>query len=257
MCDMRQYGLVGYPLEHSFSPAWFAEKFAREHVGDASYSLFPVPDIDALPALIAANPDLHGFNVTTPHKERVIPLLHSLDPVAAAVGAVNCVTVGADGLLTGYNTDAPALRAELLGLIGTERPTALILGSGGASKAVAYTLRELGIDYSVVSRTPGVGQISYSDISAETIATCRLIINATPLGTYPEISARPPIPYNHLTPMHFLFDLVYNPPLTEFLRRGAAQGAKTTNGYGMLVRQAELSWEIWTEQSTESAQHAN
>ena len=243
MDEVRRYGLVGYPLDHSFSPAWFAEKFDREKIRDASYSLFPFQDITQFPAFLTANPDLWGFNVTIPYKERIIPFLHHLDPVAAAVGAVNCVAVGADGLLTGYNTDAPAFRVELLGLVGAERPAALILGSGGASKAVAYALRELGIDHLVVSRTPGSGQISYCDLSAETVAAHRLIINTTPLGTFPDISACPPILYDNLTSRHFLFDLVYNPPLTEFMRRG--QGAKTLNGYGMLVRQAELSWEIW------------
>ncbi len=246
MGGRRQYGLIGYPLKHSFSPAWFAEKFAGGHIHDASYSLFPLADIEELPALIAAHPDLRGFNVTIPYKERIIPFLHRLDRAAAAIGAVNCVAVGADGSLTGYNTDAPAFRAELLALTGNERPAALILGSGGASKAVAYTLRELGGDHTVVSRAPEYGQIAYNSITPETIAAHRLIINATPSGMYPDVSSCPAIPYGCLTAGHFLFDLVYNPPFTEFMRRGAAQGAKTVNGYGMLAGQAELSWEIWT-----------
>ena len=248
MGGVWQYGLIGYPLGHSFSPAWFAEKFAREGIDDVSYSLFPLADITEFPAFLAAHPGLRGFNVTIPYKERIIPFLDCLDPAAAAIGAVNCVTVGADGLLTGYNTDAPAFDAELSEPIDREKPAALILGGGGASKAVSYMLRERGIDYLVVSRTPGPGHIQYSDISTETIAARRLIINATPLGTFPDVAACPPIPYNYLTPQHFLFDLVYNPPLTEFMRRGTAQGARTVNGYGMLVRQAELSWGIWNQE---------
>lgn len=246
MDGIRQYGLVGYPLGHSFSPDWFAEKFAREHIRDADYSLFPLADIAEFPALLAAHPGLRGFNVTIPYKERIIPYLHRLDPAAAAIDAVNCVAVDADGTLTGYNTDATAFRAELMSLIGAERPAALVLGSGGASKAVAYALRELGVDYTVVSRTPTPGQAAYSGITPATIAAHGLIINATPLGTHPDVSDCPPIPYDRLTPGHTLFDLVYNPPFTEFMRRGAEQGAKTVNGYGMLVRQAGLSWDIWT-----------
>ena len=242
------YGLIGWPLGHSFSARYFTEKFEAEGIGDASYELFPIGDLESgLPELLAAHTDLCGFNVTIPYKERIIPLLARLDPVARQVGAVNCVAVERDGSLTGYNTDAPAFAAELTEVLNKACSDlrACILGSGGASKAAAWALRGLGIPYIVVSRRRGAGCISYDDITPELIDSHRIIINATPLGMFPEVGGAPPIPYPYLTAQHLLFDLVYNPPVTEFMRLGADRGALVTNGYGMLVRQAELSWEVW------------
>lgn len=243
--NVAQYGLIGYPLGHSFSAAYFADKFRRERIEGVSYESFPLRTIAELPALIASRPHLRGFNVTIPYKEQVVAFLDRLDPVAAEVGAVNCVAIDGDGALTGYNTDAPAFRGELLRLIGDEKPRAVVLGTGGAAKAVEYALRTLGMDYMAVSRTPERGNMTYGDLTPAIIAAHRLIINATPLGMYPDADGLPPIPYRAITNRHYLYDLIYNPPHTEFMRMGERRGAKTANGHGMLVAQAELSWEIW------------
>lgn len=246
MDNGAQYGLIGYPLGHSFSADYFNAKFEREHITGVTYENFPLHDITGFPALIADRPRLRGFNVTIPYKERIIGFLDRLDPAAAQIGAVNCVVVGDGATLTGYNTDAPAFRCEVLDLIGDERPRALILGTGGASKAVAYTLQTLGVDYATISRTSGCGSYTYHELTPEIISDRRLIINATPLGMYPDVDVSPPIPYDALTPEHRLFDLIYNPLQTTFMQEGLRRGAKTVNGYGMLVGQAELSWKIWT-----------
>lgn len=244
MAGKRLYGLVGYPLGHSFSERYFREKFARENITDAEYRNFPLGLAEDILRLTLRHPDLRGLSVTIPHKTAVIPFLGRVDPEAAKIGAVNCIKVGRDGSMTGYNTDAAAFRESLLGLIGDDRPGALILGSGGAARAVAYVLDELGISHSVVSRS-GKGMLKYDGLTDGMIEDNRLVINATPLGTWPDTDVCPPIPYRALTPRHYLFDLVYNPAETVFMRRGAAKGARTMNGYGMLVRQAELSWTIW------------
>lgn len=240
------YGLVGWPLGHSFSAKYFAEKGIPGFV----YRNFPLRGIGELPTLLASEPALRGFNVTIPYKEAVLPYLGRLDPVAEAVGAVNCVAVERDGTLTGYNTDAPAFREELPGFIGNLRPRALVLGSGGASKAVEYALRGLGIEYTVVSRKAADGRMTYGEVAPETIAAHKLIINTTPLGMEPDTASYPPLAYAAIGAGHFMFDLVYNPPVTAFLRQGAANGAKTLNGYGMLVRQADRSLEIWQRTDT-------
>jgi len=325
-----RYGLIGYPLGHSFSERYFSEKFSAESITDCEYAAYPLESIDRLPALIASQ-RLDGFNVTIPYKQQVMPYLDVLDPEAAAVGAVNCVAVkwkktgggqtgatdaGAENgtasacaarrearspwpakaagrgyMLTGYNTDVYGFKVSLLELLGDERPRALVLGTGGASKAVEHVLRSLGIGYILVSRTrgeagenmAGVGdgtasarngqarrtgrralaqhgektvlrsqpmptaaqRITYADVTGELMASNTLIINTTPLGTHPNTEEAAPLPYQHLTAKNLLFDLVYNPPQTLFLRLGAEAGARTMNGYRMLVLQAERSWEIW------------
>lgn len=241
---MKQYGLIGFPLGHSFSEKFFREKFARERITDCEYRNFPLKSIEEVTRMIAENPDLRGFNVTIPYKQAIIPYLDSLSDEARVIGAVNCVAIRPDGM-RGYNTDAYGFEHSLLGLIGEARPDALVLGTGGASKAVCYVLERLGIRYKTVSRTASEKNTSYADLTPDIIRTHRLIVNTTPLGTFPDVDACPGIDYSALTPGHYLFDLVYNPPVTEFLRRGAAQGAATLNGYGMLVGQAEKSWEIW------------
>jgi shikimate dehydrogenase len=241
---MREFGIVGNPLGHSFSPVYFAEKFRREGIDDCSYCKFPIESIDRLPELLSGHPDLAGFNVTIPYKRQIMACLDDLSDEARQIGAVNCVKI-ADGRLIGYNTDAYGFRLSLLELTGGRRPQALILGSGGASKAVEFVLKELGIEYIIASRRSSSGLIAYTDINERLLRAYPLIINATPLGTSPDTDKAPPLPYPLLTSGNLLFDLVYNPPETKFLKLGAEQGARGVNGYQMLVAQAERSWDIW------------
>lgn len=242
---MKLYGLIGYPLGHSFSRKYFTEKFEREGISDARHENFPIESISMLPQILKDNPDLRGFSVTIPYKETIIPYLDRLDPQAAKIGAVNCVRVGGSGL-EGYNTDIHGFRSSLLQLLDGRKPSAaLILGTGGASKAVAYVLDEMGIPFRLVSRASGPGRISYGELTPAMISDTPLIINATPLGTYPSADTFPQIPYEGIGGGHFMFDLVYNPPMTEFMKRGAAQVAQVCNGYDMLVAQAEEAWRIW------------
>ncbi len=242
---MKRYGLIGYPLGHSFSQRYFTEKFEREGITECVYENFAIESVDRLDEVLERHPDLCGFNVTIPYKERIVPRLRSMAEEAEKIGAVNCVRVTPEGLF-GYNTDAHGFRTSLLKLLGGARPRrALVLGTGGASKAVKYVLAELGIPFGVVSRTAAAGDYTYENLSLETVRTHRLIVNATPLGTFPNTDACPEIPYEAIGKEHFLFDLVYNPPLTEFLRRGQMQGASVVNGYDMLVGQAEKAWSIW------------
>lgn len=240
----KTYGLIGYPLGHSFSQKYFTDKFETEGIPDTEYRNFPISSITELPGLLKDNPTLSGLNVTIPYKEQVIPYLDGIDAEAKAIGAINCIKV-CGGKLYGYNTDVYGFRNSLLELIGEERPSALILGTGGASKAVKHVLNGLGIEYKVVSRTPYKDRLTYGDIDKDIIGHYRLIVNSTPLGTYPDAETYPDIPYELLTEKHFLFDLVYNPSETEFMKRGEAHGARTMNGYDMLTGQAERAWEIW------------
>lgn len=246
---MRLYGLIGYPLSHSFSAKYFAKKFETESISDAGYSLFPLESISLLPALLQQQPYLQGFNVTIPYKVAILPYLDSISEEAAAVGAVNCVRIerNASGkILTGYNTDVYGFRNSLLPLLKSFHTHALVLGTGGAAKAVCYTLKELGIKFTLVSRSgDGVTSLNYSDLTVELINDNLLIINTTPAGTYPDTDTCPDIPYSYLGNRHILFDLVYNPAETKFLRLGREAGTTTLNGLKMLELQAEKSWEIW------------
>lgn len=217
-----------------------------ESIDDCLYSKCELESIAMLPQVIELNRNLCGFNVTIPYKEQVIQYLDSIEEQAQQIGAVNCVRI-TNGKLRGYNTDAYGFRNALLVLIGDERPSALVLGTGGASKAIAYVLNELGVDYKMVSRTAAKGRYTYSDIDQQVINSHRLIINTTPLGTFPNIDTSPQLPYECLGKGHFLFDVVYNPAVSQFLSRGAARGARTLNGHRMLIDQAEKSWEIWNE----------
>lgn len=242
---MKAYGLIGYPLTHSFSEKYFAEKFAQEGISDTSYRLFELKDIDQLPRLLAAEPELHGLNVTIPHKEAVIPFLDELEEETARIGAVNVIKI-VNGRTIGFNSDYQGFKKSLENFLGEAGPVkALVLGTGGASKAVNAALRHLQIPYKEVSRTSRDGQLTYKDISPEVLAEYHLIINTTPLGTYPATETCPELPYEALSPQHFLFDLVYNPAETVFLKKGRQAGAQTQNGYEMLVLQAEAAWEIW------------
>jgi len=241
----RLFGLVGYPLVHSFSKGYFTHRFEELHLTDCRYLNFSIPDISQFPELIAAHPDLEGLNVTIPHKESIMPYLNDLDEVARAIGAVNCIRVQ-HGKLTGYNTDAYGFEMSIKPFLENHYERALILGTGGASKAVAYVLRKWGIPFHFVSRTPqGEQEMGYDVLKAEVIHHFPLIINTTPLGTYPDIDACPYLPYEGLSERHFLYDLIYNPEETTFLHLGRLAGAKTMNGHAMLIKQAEKSWEIW------------
>ena len=267
---MRLFGLIGFPLSHSFSEQYFTEKFLREGIKDAMYRKFPITDINLLPDLIKCHPNLKGFNVTIPYKEAIIPFLDELDETAKAVGAVNCVVVS--GLrpdtrrvgdptpqLTGYNTDVYGFRQSLKPFLASHHDRALILGTGGASKAVEYVLKNIGVECVFVSRldspprragaqrdtSPGRTILSYHELNQYVMDAHKLIVNCTPVGTFPNVDAAPEIPYEFVTKDHFLYDLVYNPTETEFLKRGKAKGALTLNGMDMLKMQAEEAWRIW------------
>ncbi len=238
------YGLIGITLTHSFSPAYFKKKFAEQNI-DAFYEAFPIPYIRELPDLLEHNPDMAGFNVTIPYKEAVIPYLDEVDPVAAQIGAVNCVVI-AQGKKKGYNTDAIAFERSLNPLLTPHHTQALILGTGGSSKAVAYALEQLGIPFKKVSQNKKNDQLAYEELTPEIIAQYKLIINTTPLGMYPSMDESPFIPYDALTEHHLLYDLIYNPEETRFLVQGKQKGAATKNGFEMLQLQAEASWDLWS-----------
>jgi shikimate dehydrogenase len=242
---MRRFGLIGKNISYSFSPGYFREKFLRMGLADCRYDIFDLGEIGEFPALVSRYPDLEGLNVTIPYKEAVIPYLQELEPTAAAIGAVNTIRVTPGGL-KGFNTDVVGFRDSLRPLLRESDSAALILGTGGASKAVAHALGELGIPLRFVSRDPGPGQLSYEALGAAMLREFPIIINCTPLGTYPAVSGAPAIPYAAITPAHLLYDLIYNPEQTKFLRRGAQQGARTKNGLEMLRLQAEASWELWS-----------
>lgn len=248
---MDSYGLIGFPLEHSFSSRYFTAKFEREHI-DAEYLNFEIEQIFTLRDVILYNQHLRGLNVTIPYKEQVIPFLHALSPEAEKIGAVNVIKVERRAgdmyyyKLTGYNTDYIGFRDSLIPLLdNTLHKKALILGTGGASKAVAQALTDLAIGWRHVSRKPGEDRFSYDELSAEILSEYTLIINASPVGTFPHVDECPAIPYSSLTNHHLLYDLVYNPEETLFLKRGRAEGATTLNGKKMLHLQAEAAWNIW------------
>lgn len=236
---MRHYGLIGAHLSHSFSKNFFTVKFANEGI-DADYSLIEIDDISTIDKVIAER-ELSGFNVTIPYKESIIPYLDELSAEAEAVGAVNCVVVK-NGRKIGYNTDITGIEATIEWL---DKSNALILGTGGASKAVQYVCRKHDIPYSVVSRDKARGDYTYTDITAEIIRGHKLIINATPIGMAPNVEDAPALPYNAITDNHSVFDLIYNPAKSQLLSRAEERGATTMNGMLMLQTQAIASWHIW------------
>ncbi len=242
---MKRYGLIGARLGHSFSQRWFEAMFAREGVGDSVYGLYELDSLAGFRHWVESV-GLAGFNVTLPYKVAVMEFLDVLTPEAEAVGAVNCVAVR-NGRLIGHNTDAPAFRASLLPLLKPwhRQSPALVLGTGGAAKAVAAALRSLDIEPALVSRSPAAGQITYAE-AARRAASAFLIVNATPAGMTPRADSTPWPYLDNLSPKHLCFDLVYNPPTTRFLSEAAARGAATANGLEMLHRQAQLSWDYWT-----------
>lgn len=248
---MRLFGLIGYPLSHSFSAQYFAKKFADENIDNACYQLFPIQDVSEILQLISNNPDLSGFNITIPHKISILPFLDHITEAANSVGAVNCVKIkrGPSKIqLTGYNTDTYGFKNSLIPMLKPYHKSALILGTGGAAKAVCYTLQQMGIEYMHVSRKGSMeNTLNYNQLSKSVIGNNLLIINTTPVGMYPETDAFPEIPYEYLNNRHLLYDLVYNPAETMFMQMGRKEGATVMNGSQMLVLQAEKSWEIWNE----------
>jgi shikimate dehydrogenase len=242
---MKRYGLIGYPLSHSFSQKYFTEKFQREQIADCVYENFPLADISEFPTLIQQHADLCGLNVTIPYKEKVIPFLTEQSDVVKATGACNCIKIN-NGRLIGYNTDVIGFENSLKPLLQPYHTKALVLGTGGAAKAVHYVLNKLGIAFTEVSRTPSkAGQIAYDKIGEKEISEYLLIINTSPVGMYPKVDECPPLPYQFLTGQHYLYDLVYNPAKTLFLQKGEAHGAAVKNGHDMLIIQAEEGWTIW------------
>lgn len=254
---MRIFGLIGYPLSHSFSKKYFTGKFSQEGITDAVYEVFPLPDISALPGLLQNYPDLRGLNVTIPYKESVIAYIDKVHPSAARIGAVNVIKISKSGEKTGYNSDYFGFSQSLSGWFDTLHGEkgkarlrglkALILGTGGASKAVKITLEDLNIAYISVSRQPADGQLSYEQLTEELLQNHHLIINTTPLGMLPQTDTFPRIPYQFTGANHYFYDLVYNPEETAFMKKGKEQGAQTINGLPMLYGQAEKSWQIWNE----------
>lgn len=243
---MIKYGLIGFPLSHSFSKKYFTEKFDKEAIGDHSYELFPIEQIKLLPSLLASEPLLRGLNVTIPYKEQVLPYLDELSPVVQEIQACNCIRID-KGRLIGYNTDVIGFEQTLQRKLTTQHKKALVLGTGGAAKAVHYVLRKNGIEYLEVSRSAKAGCITYASLSKDIVSDHTLIVNTTPLGMFPQIEDAPELPYELLNEQHYLYDLVYNPAKTKFLLEGEKRGAVIQNGADMLVIQAEASWEIWNQ----------
>ena len=247
---MKTYGLIGYPLGHSFSRGYFTDYFGREGI-EAEYKNFELPSIEQLAQVLQTEPTLQGFNVTIPYKQQVFSFLSELSEAAQAIGAVNVVKVMRrdEGLyLKGYNTDYIGFTDSIRPHLKPHHTHALILGTGGASKAVDYALRKLGLKTQYVSRTAREGIIAYDELTPELMAQYTVIVNTTPLGMRPKVDECPPLDYALLTPQHLLYDVVYNPAKTLFLQRGEEAGAATCNGMDMLIGQAKAAWRIWTEE---------
>ena len=244
---MKTYGLIGFPLSHSFSKKYFTEKFLRENITNVQYELFEIENVQQLPGVVLSTPGLKGLNVTIPHKENVIEYMSELDEPVKSIQAVNVIKVLPDGRLKGYNSDYHGFRQSLLSFLPSSYLglRALILGTGGASKAVKAVLEDLAIPFQFVSRKATHEAIAYEAISTELVKDFHLIINTSPLGMYPNVDNCPDLPYEALDTSHFLFDLVYNPEETLFMKKGSMNGAHVKNGLEMLIGQAEKAWEIW------------
>jgi len=240
------YGLLGKNISYSFSANFFSKKFLNENIENSEYVNFDLQNIQDFKKLIQENDNLKGMNVTIPYKEDVIPYLNILDKTAEKIGAVNTIKFTKRGNLKGYNTDVVGFAESIKPLLKRHHKKALILGTGGASKAVAYVFKKNDIKFKYVSRKPkGKKQISYDSLNEEMMNDFSIIVNCTPLGTFPNVEAFPNIPYQYITEKHLLFDLIYNPEITQFLAKGKEKGAVIKNGYDMLVLQAEASWNIW------------
>ncbi|MBC8768054.1 shikimate dehydrogenase [Arenibacter sp. BSSL-BM3] len=242
--DKNRFGLIGKDISYSFSRGYFTKKFSDLGLEQHSYENFDLEQIDLFKNLMEQNSDIKGFNVTIPYKEQIMPFLSKIDEEAQAIGAVNTIRI-VENETIGYNTDVYGFQKSIEPYIRTHHKKALILGTGGASKAVAFVLNKLGITYKFVSRNPKKGQLNYIDLSKEVLSEYTVIVNCTPLGTYPNINDKPDIPYHFITNQHLLFDLIYNPEKTAFLLAGEQEGGKISNGTNMLQFQAEKSWEIW------------
>ncbi|HLV69882.1 MAG TPA: shikimate dehydrogenase [Xanthomarina sp.] len=243
---MDRFGLIGKNISYSFSKVYFNNKFQNETILNASYENFDIQNIQEFPKIIKKNPELRGLNVTIPYKEAIIPFLNSLNKEAQEIGAVNTIKISKNGKLKGYNTDWYGFKKSLKPALEPHHKKALILGTGGASKAIAFALKKLDINYTFASRNPKNNHsITYSSITESDIQNHLIIINCTPLGTHPNIDDCPKIPYQALTNKHILYDLIYNPEETKFLQLGKAKNATTINGLQMLIFQANKAWEIW------------
>jgi len=241
----KTFGLIGRKLEHSFSSSYFTKKFEELQL-DHRYLNFEMESISELPDLISTE-KLNGLNVTVPYKESVLPFLDELNPIAEEIGAVNTIEFKEEKLI-GHNTDAFGFRQSIKPFLKSNHERALILGSGGSSKAVQFVLKQIGVECFTVSRTPAGDQLHYQDLNQEIITTCQLIVNATPVGMYPFPDNHPDIPYRYITDQHLLIDLIYNPEQTGFMKNGRSNGATVLNGLTMLKQQAEKSWSIWNDQ---------
>jgi shikimate dehydrogenase len=241
---MRRFGLIGKDISYSFSPGYFDQKFRELGLEDCIYEIFDLPGITEFPKLLEQYPDLAGLNVTIPYKEAVIPFLDHLEEQAREIGAVNTLRFFKNRV-EGYNTDVIGFRESLRPLLKPSDRAALILGTGGASKAVAYGLRQLDIPYRFISRNPEKGHLSYTEVNTSLLKQYQILVNCTPLGTYPQVTMAPSLPYGALDKSHLLYDLIYNPSETAFLKEGRRRGARIKNGLEMLRLQAEASWKIW------------
>ncbi len=242
---MRLFGLIGYPLSHSFSEKYFTKKFERERLRDCRYELFPIPNINELTGILIRHPELEGLNVTVPYKRQVISFLHSASNIPAGIHACNCIYIR-EGKLVGYNTDIIGFERSFTPHVKYHQRKALVLGNGGAAAAVVFVLKKLAIDYLIVSRQlHHDSSVTYKDINEQMMLEYNIIINTTPLGMFPDENTCPDIPYHLVTENHLLYDLVYNPAKTLFLQKGEEQGAAIKNGEEMLMIQAEESWKIW------------
>lgn len=245
---MRKFGLIGRNISYSFSQNYFSIKFKDENILDATYQNFDIQSINQFKKEILATDYLAGLNVTIPFKEEIIPLLDKIDKKVKKIGAVNTIKITKKGKTKGYNTDCYGFKKSLKPLLKKQHKNALILGTGGASKAIAYVLKQLNIDYKFVSRTASNNaDYTYTDLNQELINNHQIIINCTPVGTYPKVDQAPDIPYQFITSNHILYDLIYNPSTTLFLQEGKNKGATIINGYDMLVFQAEKAWKIWNK----------
>jgi len=239
-----RFGLIGKNIDYSFSRAYFTQKFKRLNLDNYVYENFDFQHIDEFAMVLKNEKDIKGFNVTIPYKQEVIKFLLEVDPKATAIGAVNTIKLTKKGLI-GYNTDYYGFQKSIEPFLKEQHKNALILGTGGASKAVAFVFKELGIPFKFVSRNPTETQLHYTDLHQETIENYTVIVNCTPLGTFPSIENKPALPYQFIGKDHLLFDLIYNPKKTAFLREGESRGARIENGHQMLELQAEKAWEIW------------
>ena len=243
---MRIFGLIGFPLEHSFSPRYFESKFRREGITDAEFHLFPLASIHEFPLLTETDKRIQGLAVTIPYKQEVIPFLDELDDNAKSIGAVNCIRIK-NGKLTGFNTDWKGFFDSLQPLLKPQHKSALILGSGGGSKAVQFALNKAGLSFHVVSRYPSKGSLGYMDLNEQIMGAHKIIINCSPVGMYPRENQMPAIPFQFITPDHICYDLIYRPEETLFLKFAKEKGALIKNGMQMLELQAELNWKIWNQ----------